>query len=275
MAEALFVDDRMMPIYEHLERVIQHLQYLHESPGPLSYKEVGNIQNELHRIDEKYSQGAFRRADGSVLEGQAVLSELLEEAHELVHAIVCSLPEHDEDIDQHYRPIRRKLSKILGVLDSLKHQKEKRITSRDVGKLQNDLHKIDDHFKKIEFTAIGEVPEGQAQISQMIEDAYDSIRQLVLVVPEEVSELREPAELSEELVAMKMKLQQIINTLKRLQERPSTLNPKVVDAVDNELADLDHRVDKIPSRDRKAELSDLLCEAHDLTLGLEMELAKD
>jgi hypothetical protein len=54
-------------------------------------KDISNIQDKLHEIDELWSDGAVKEADGSIAPGQAELGELLNDAHELVADLLGDL----------------------------------------------------------------------------------------------------------------------------------------------------------------------------------------
>ncbi|KAH6565591.1 hypothetical protein BASA60_009868 [Batrachochytrium salamandrivorans] len=54
---------------------------------------VSSLQKQLHAIDEKWNDGAIREDDGSIAPGQAEISDLLNEAHEMISDLLDQLPD--------------------------------------------------------------------------------------------------------------------------------------------------------------------------------------
>lgn len=59
--------------------------------------QVLKLQRQLHDIDERFEDGRFEDAEHNVPAGQAVLSELLSEAHELVETCYEKFPEEETE----------------------------------------------------------------------------------------------------------------------------------------------------------------------------------
>lgn len=59
--------------------------------------QVLKLQRQLHDIDERFEDGRFEDADHNVPAGQAVLSDLLSEAHELVETCYEKFPEEETE----------------------------------------------------------------------------------------------------------------------------------------------------------------------------------
>ena len=55
-----------------------------------------SLQRQLHDIDERFEDGRFEDSQHNVPAGQAVLSDLLAEAHELVESCYEKFPEEAE-----------------------------------------------------------------------------------------------------------------------------------------------------------------------------------
>ena len=55
------------------------------------------LQRQLHDIDERFEDGKFEDADHNVPAGQAVLSDLLSEAHELVETCYEKFPDEETE----------------------------------------------------------------------------------------------------------------------------------------------------------------------------------
>ena len=58
--------------------------------------QVLKLQRQLHEIDERFEDGKFEDDKHEVPAGQAVLSDMLSEAHELVEACYDKFPEEEE-----------------------------------------------------------------------------------------------------------------------------------------------------------------------------------
>ncbi|KAI8923161.1 hypothetical protein BC831DRAFT_472451 [Entophlyctis helioformis] len=62
--------------------------------GGFTDKDIEKLQEELHAIDEQWVDGAIKEADGSIAAGQAELSDLINEAHEMISDLLDQLPEN-------------------------------------------------------------------------------------------------------------------------------------------------------------------------------------
>ncbi|KAJ3415931.1 Cleavage stimulation factor subunit 2 [Chytridiales sp. JEL 0842] len=62
---------------------------------------IQEFKEKIHAIDEEYSEAAIHERDGSIAPGQAVISELLEEAHELSSELLeNAIDEEEEEGDE-------------------------------------------------------------------------------------------------------------------------------------------------------------------------------
>ncbi|KAJ3036577.1 hypothetical protein HDV00_002537 [Rhizophlyctis rosea] len=77
---------------QQLQQIITDLNQV-KNKGQYTEDDLSPIQEKLHNIDEKWNEGAIKEDDGSVSPGQAALSDLLSEAHDLVSDLLEGLPE--------------------------------------------------------------------------------------------------------------------------------------------------------------------------------------
>jgi len=180
------VDEPLHTIYFKLMQIIEGLEDL-KLKGTFTHQEVGHLQNKLHGIDQLYEQAAFKKR-GGLPAGQAVVTELLEEAHELAHELVCKLPGKDIEtddsrlglfnVDKLLRNTYIKLLKVVDDLDELK--KNPKATTKDLGLLQNQLNEIDQSYSDAAFHKAGTVPEGQAIVVELLEKAHGLAHEIAM-----------------------------------------------------------------------------------------------
>ncbi|KAK9837733.1 hypothetical protein WJX74_003929 [Apatococcus lobatus] len=86
----------LRPVYDELSSIVTALKTL---SGQSSCDEdlVLKLQRQLHDIDERFEDGKFEDAEHNVPAGQAVLSDLLSEAHELVEACYEKFPDEETE----------------------------------------------------------------------------------------------------------------------------------------------------------------------------------
>ena len=58
-------------------------------------KDIEQIQEQLHVIDEEYNDGAIKEADGTISAGQAEFSDYLNDAHEMIADLLAELPDDE------------------------------------------------------------------------------------------------------------------------------------------------------------------------------------
>ncbi|KAJ3126855.1 hypothetical protein HK098_007059 [Nowakowskiella sp. JEL0407] len=75
-----------------LEKIISNLKDL-QSKGNYKSDDITKIQESIHAIDESWNNAAVKEADGSIAAGQAVLSDMLNDAHELASDLLAALPD--------------------------------------------------------------------------------------------------------------------------------------------------------------------------------------
>jgi cob(I)alamin adenosyltransferase len=91
------VAPELKPIQDKLENVIRQLKELKQNPSKVTTDQLTPIQETLRSVDEQYSEerAGFVLPDGRVPEGQANLSELLNEAHQLLEEVQNSMPDDE------------------------------------------------------------------------------------------------------------------------------------------------------------------------------------
>lgn len=162
------VDEPLQGIYFKLLAIVSSLDTL-KLQQEITPKDVGAIQNKLHSVDIKYREAAIKK-QGIIPGGQAVISELLNEAFEAVHELVCRLPEdvvesedvavqatsgelsqstpavteRDELKDQD--DVQAELENLLVALEGL--QNKRYLRKAEVAKLQSKI-------KELELNAVG------------------------------------------------------------------------------------------------------------------------
>lgn len=82
------VDPALAAAVHKLHTVIDALQDL-EARGRASLREVGALQNKMSSVDASYSEARVEK-NHKVVRGQAVIAELLEQAHDLAHRLLAS-----------------------------------------------------------------------------------------------------------------------------------------------------------------------------------------
>ncbi|KAJ3054975.1 hypothetical protein HK097_000200 [Rhizophlyctis rosea] len=83
---------RVDEVNQQLQQIITDLNQV-KSKSNYNENDVLPLQKKLHAIDKKWNEGAIKEDDGSVSPGQAGLSDLINEAHELVEGLLDGLPE--------------------------------------------------------------------------------------------------------------------------------------------------------------------------------------
>ncbi|KAJ3300543.1 hypothetical protein HK104_010485 [Borealophlyctis nickersoniae] len=72
-----------------LENIIKSLGALKGTK--YTAEQVEKLQEKLHAIDEKWKDGAIKEEDGSIAGGQAALSDLINEAHDVASDLLSEL----------------------------------------------------------------------------------------------------------------------------------------------------------------------------------------
>jgi hypothetical protein len=170
----------MQRIYLKLLNIVDALDSLRHKES-VTTRDVGALQNKLNAIDHQYRQAVIKKA-GEIPAGQAIISDLLHEARDLAHEILCNLPPIDADVDESLRGVYYKLSNIIEGLKGLMEKES--FTGQEVGMLQNKLSRIDDLYTQAAIKKGGVIPNGQAIISEMLNEAHELAHELVCSLPD-------------------------------------------------------------------------------------------
>lgn len=82
------VSEELMPIANKLATIKRCLTEVLKYGGVSSLRELYPYQLALAQIENLRVDGKFKGSDGSIPEGQAILTATLGEAHELIHLLV-------------------------------------------------------------------------------------------------------------------------------------------------------------------------------------------
>jgi len=211
------LSEPMQRIYLKLLNVVDALDSLRHKDS-VTTRDVGALQNKLNSIDDQYRQCVIKKA-GQIPAGQALISEQLHEARELAHDILCNLPPSDADVDESLRGVYYKLSDIIEGFKALKEKGS--FTGQEVGKLQNKLSQIDDLYKQAAIKKAGVVPNGQAIIADMLNEAHELAHELVCSLPDLQSDASSYSPIDEELT-------NLLFTILQLQDKPHLRRAEVV-----------------------------------------------
>jgi hypothetical protein len=94
------VSPKFRRIFKKLRRIRNALNDAESVPiSLLSTRYVGTLQSRLSKIDEKYTQARFSSAD-EIPKGQAVLADMLEEAHFIARDLLCKIEDFEQSKDE-------------------------------------------------------------------------------------------------------------------------------------------------------------------------------
>ncbi|KAI8847725.1 hypothetical protein BC829DRAFT_444379 [Chytridium lagenaria] len=82
------IQDRLASIMSDLRRMSQSRR--------VDPRDIMQIKEQLHNIDEEYQDACIHENDGSIAPGQAIISELLAEAHELSSDLLEETSDDDD-----------------------------------------------------------------------------------------------------------------------------------------------------------------------------------
>jgi hypothetical protein len=180
------LDKRLFPAYNHIKGITHALNDLKMRPM-ITHKELGHIQASLEHAENQFKKVKFT-SEGEIPEGQAALSDMFEEVYEEVYDLVVLLPdelEEEPEVEESLAPLEHKLHHIIESLEELQSLPKDWVETRDIGKIQNKLHVIDEQYKDEKITRHGHIPGGQAIISELLEKAHELAHEIVLSIPSE------------------------------------------------------------------------------------------
>jgi hypothetical protein len=193
-------------------------------------------------------------------------------------------------IEESLHSIYFKLLRIVTELDELRVKPF--ISSQDVGKLQNKLHQIDRHYSSACIKKGGQIPAGQAVISELLSESYEAAHELLCKIPED--EAAEPElegqaqidamtdEMIEQVDPVVLELHNLILALEELQNKPHLRRAEIA-KVQHKLKDIEvNAVDNQQTMDKLrphfdaayALVFDLLTKPHkkDLSMAIDESL---
>jgi len=176
------VSGRLLPVLQklqHYERLLAHMMSM--PVEELTTRDIGRVQNSIHKIDERYNQG--RIAVGKKIpEGQAIISEKLNRVHELVHLVLCRMPlDEHERVDDNLQSVLKKLDFLTAELMKLKSLPPEQVSTKDVGRIQNKLFVFDAKYTQGKFVVGGgKIPQGQAIVAEKLYEAREMAHDILL-----------------------------------------------------------------------------------------------
>jgi len=222
-------------------------------------RDVGALQNKLNAIDHQYRQAVIKKA-GEIPAGQAIISGLLHEARDVAHEILCNLPPIDADVDESLRGVYYKLSNIIEGLKGLMEKES--FTGQEVGMLQNKLSRIDDLYTQAAIKKGGVIPNGQAIISEMLNEAHELAHELVCSLPDTGIPDSGFSPVEEELTTL-------LDTLLQLEDKPH-LRRAEVSRLQNQLKEIE--ADVIEKRPDDESIQTKINQAYGMIYELIIEL---
>ncbi|KAI8801257.1 hypothetical protein BJ742DRAFT_837838 [Cladochytrium replicatum] len=199
------IDDSLMPIYEELALLQTQLEALKSLA--IDSDERGDavrlIQERLHRIenenvkDGKIIPGISRLADDEVKAaeakvpaGQAVVHGLLNRCYRIVRLI----QEGESEVAPVLLPLQTRLQSMIDLLSAMRHayihalslshpgpRPESVVDPLQLRLVQEQLDGIDRLRTEGRFTdPSGHIPEGQAVLTEMLEEAYDLVHECLV-----------------------------------------------------------------------------------------------
>jgi len=246
----------------------KELKQLKKRPvSQITLKEIGHLQAKLSSIDARYRETKFP-IGGEIPEGQATASELLYQAHEIVKTIQDSMPDFEDNLmDPFLRAIDRRLEKALSSLQRLRTRPNEELSFREIARIQNELHRIDELYREAKFenwVSKETAQRGHAYLAEKLDYAHSLAHDIVCRLPVEEGEL-----VDQSLYKLSDNLDAITAQLLRLRDREFTT--KEVGQIQRKLSQIDHlykeggkfvKGGKIPKG--QAVLSEKLADAHEI-----------
>lgn len=230
------VASSLEPLKHRLEMVIHQLKELSKKPTKwVTSKDVGHIQCQLMEIDEKYKQGRFDWKR-QVPQGQAVLADLLETAHALAADLMSHAKEYHE-LESRLSPFIHKLNGLVEELKKFQQKPPAQVTMQELGHLQAKLSHFDDRYHETKFVVCGEIPQGQAYASELLNKAHAIVKSI-----QDSMHDFDYGQMDPSLKTLDSRLDRVISRLQTLRLRPlEDMSLREIARVQNEL----HRIDEL------------------------------
>jgi len=92
------VDPKFRKTFKKLAKTTELLKEANNLPLRLvSSRYVGSLQSRLSKIDDKYHEARFEVA-GDLPKGQAILADMLDEAHFVARDLLCRIEEYESEV---------------------------------------------------------------------------------------------------------------------------------------------------------------------------------
>ncbi|KAJ3208601.1 hypothetical protein HK099_008687 [Clydaea vesicula] len=187
------VDKDMITVYESLVNIKKELVTLSEAePKPSNAKTLRNLQERLHQIENCHCiNGIFVPAGwkhmDAIPKGQNIIATLLARNYKLIRKLLEKEPAVSENLvslENRLKTIIHKLKIIKESYDAkydLDVFNSKPIEIQEIRFLQEDLQAIDTLKKNGVFLdEEGNIPEGQAKLRDLEEEAYDLVHECLV-----------------------------------------------------------------------------------------------
>ena len=179
-------EEELLPYYQELSRIHAKLDLLREQPmeNKARENELIALQGRLHEVentmvDNKFVPGGWTEYGGHIPGGQAILVTLMNRCYKLVEHI----QRLGSDIDPVLFSITYRLEDLVANLASLRDSYKAGfpIDPIELHIFQEQVDSIDSLRKDGKFfNANGRVPQGQAAVIDLLEQAYDLIHECVI-----------------------------------------------------------------------------------------------
>eukprot|EP00834_Sanchytrium_tribonematis_P005118 NODE_290_length_10614_cov_1.553590.p2 type:complete len:389 gc:universal NODE_290_length_10614_cov_1.553590:1454-2620(+) len=229
------ISSELLPVFNHLLAMEQKLEYFICSSSFL-LEEIEQIQKRLHKIEEKHVvNGCFMISnidDGQIKKGQALLMGKLNRCYQLAHKALLIT----ENISENLMPIYEELVEIHKSLKS-------DISPGLLLKLKNRLNTIDSRRVNGIFLHQGEISQGQAILTNLLEECYDIMYEKEST---ELQDLDESSKIATSLLPIYNELRELLGKLNNILKnerwliRPSDMIPYQSQLVNIENRGINH-----------------------------------
>ncbi|KAI9754711.1 MAG: hypothetical protein M1815_005471 [Lichina confinis] len=172
------IDDRFKSTYEKLRKIRNELDHKTLLKNwALRETDLYSYQRELDRVDESRVDGNFFDADGNPADlfTQRTLLYLIRRSYAYIYQLIIS----SEPVSEALLPVYNQLQTLRKCFNEVK--KSGGVSSRrELYPYTMKLHSIDNMRVDGKFTVGRDVPEGQATLSDLLNECYEQMRELTL-----------------------------------------------------------------------------------------------
>lgn len=167
------VDAALRPTHDKLDNVLHALRSIQDK-ADLQPHDLRPYRQKLAEIDAHYTQAGVE-VDGKFPEGQAVVAGMLNESHELVRQMLMKCDYYK--VAPELMSVHDRLEFIIMRLEGL--LRKENLKEADLGNLRDKLSAVDAEWKEGKMGATGgQVPEGQAVVSELLNKAHELMAQV-------------------------------------------------------------------------------------------------